>query len=436
MPFADIDTAGVARTLAQLVERPEDRADVFFERREEIALPGEDASPGLRVWRESGLAVRLERGDRVWLAGRDAIDADAFRDAVRRVARAVPRATYPLPRLRAEGWDEAPDAPEVLAFPAAVRRALRERGAQLAYRLDVRRHRRWIQVVDSRLVSPVEPEVFYSVAVELPDGRFGSLFATLEDGADDEVARALVRAGRCRDAPPPAPSRGPCVLGPGAAAVLLHEVAHALEADTLALGGHPEAAVGVKLGPAGLSVLDDPGSAPEGVRRTVDDEGVPVLRRWLLRDGEVEQPLCDRGWARSSEILAAGAGRRADRHCTPAPRSTHLELLPGTLSRDELLAGAEGGLYLAQAERGHLDPLSGHFTLRFPSGRRIRNRAPGAPVGPCTLRGHVSDLLSAIDGIGHEVRVAGAGWCAKDGMKLPVWATVPALRLDPIEIVP
>jgi len=435
LPFTDLDAPGIARALAQIVERPEDVADVFLERREELELPPEDAAPGVRLRREEGLAVRLTRGRKTWLASTDRLAAKDFQDALRRVARAQPRLGYPLKQLQPSPWPEPPAAEEVLSFPAAVRRALRRRQARFRCRLVVRRHRRWLQVIGPRLASPVEREAFYSVVAETPWTRHGVLLTRLDDEAADGVARRLVRAYHCRDATPPEPWRGPCVLGPSAAAVLLHEaVAHALEADTLAAGGHPEAAVGVALGAAGLDVVDDPTSAPDAVRRTVDDEGMPALRRHLLRGGVVEQPLCDAVWARSSEVLAAGAGRRSDRHRPPAPRSTHLELAPGELAREELLAGAGGGLYLPVAERGHLDPLSGRFVLRFPYGRRIRNQTAGEPVGPAAMHGRVAELLQAITGIGSEARLAGAGWCAKGGMTLPVWATVPALRLEGVEV--
>src|SRR6185369_8296645 len=120
------------------------------------------------------------------------------------------------------------------------------------------------------------------------------------------------------------------LLGASAAAVLLHEaVAHALEVDTLALTGDPAAAVGHRVGSDVLDLLDDPTGGPPGLRRRTDDEGMPVLRRWLLRRGVVEQPLADRRWARRSPTLHAGAGRRQSRHQAPVPRSLHLELLPG-----------------------------------------------------------------------------------------------------------
>jgi predicted Zn-dependent protease len=227
------------------------------------------------------------------------------------------------------------------------------------------------------------------------------------------------------------------VLGPAAVAVLLHEaVAHALEADTLAQGGNPEAAVGVTMAAACLDVLDDPAAAPEGVRRSTDDEGAVVVRRWLLRGGVVEQPLADALWARTSPVLLPGAGRRGTRHLPPGPRSSHLEVLAGETAPDDLLAGAEEGLYFAEASRGSLDPLSGEFVLQLPYGRRFRRGGLHEAVGPCSLRGRVSDLLTRVTAVGNTSRPAGAGWCAKGGQKLPVWATAPALRLEGVEVTP
>lgn len=437
MPFSHLDSAGITRTLSQIADRRADLADAFFERREQLELPPEDRAPGFRVWRESGLAVRLVRDGQSWLASRDGISPEIFSETVRRVARAMPRAPYPQPALGIGVWPDPPRATEVLDFPSILGRALRACEVSFPLRLTVRRHRRWVRIVGTQLSSGVEHETFYSLSAEMSWGRYGCLLPELTVETAEPVAQSLVGSYLARDAAPPEPWRGVSVLGPAATAVLLHEaVGHALEADTLALDGHPEAAVGVRLGNAALNVFDDPATAPEKVRRVADDEGFPVMRRCLLRAGVVEQPLCDSVWARNSEVLEAGAGRRADRHLPPGPRSSHLELVPGENSREELMAEAEGGLYLPEAERGHLNPLTGEFSLDFPYGYRIEDRRPGSLVGRCSLRAHVSDLLQAVTGVGQETQSAGAGWCAKGGMKLPVWATTPDLRLEGVRIRP
>lgn len=437
MPFTALDRAAVARALSQIAEKPDDLVDAYFERLEEVTLPPDGEAPGLRVAIEEGFAVRLARGGRTWLSSRDGIDSGRFAEALRQVARVLPSAAYPEPRLDVEPPAEAPAAPEIQELPSKLSRAIRERHVAFPLRLTVRRHRRWVQVVGLGPIAESESESFYSVAADTSWGRWGTLTPTLDRDAVEAMAEALTAGFRARHAEPPAPFEGTVVLAAPAAAVLLHEaVAHALEADVLAQGGNPEAAVGVEMASPLVSVLDDPAAAPEGVRRTTDDEGVAVERRWLLRDGRVSQPLADALWARGSNVLTAGAGRRGDRHAPPDPRSTHLELLPGDTAEADLAADADGGLWLSEARRGRLDPWTGIFRLELPFGRRIRAGQPAEPVGPCVLVGTVADLLSRVTAVADERRAGGAGWCAKGGRKLPVWATTPAIRLDGVSILP
>ena len=57
-------------------------------------------------------------------------------------------------------------------------------------------------------------------------------------------------------------------------------------------------------------------------------------------------------------------------------------------------------------------------------------------MGRTRIRAHVSDVLGALRTVGAEAEAAGAGWCAKGGMKLPVWATAPAILLEGLEVAP
>lgn len=100
----------------------------------------------------------------------------------------------------------------------------------------------------------------------------------------------------------------------------------------------------------------------------------------------------------------------------------------------DLLAEADRGLYFTEVSNGRLDPLSGRFTIFLPYGRRINAGSVGDLVGPCKLSGTVSGLLSGIDAVGRDLESAGAGWCAKNGLKLPVWASSPAVRIGAAEV--
>jgi predicted Zn-dependent protease len=433
--FLEADTGVLARCLAQVSDDPADLVEGFFERTEQCALAPAGETPSLRVWREEGFAVRLVSRDETWMVSRDVLDGESFLEALRRTARRMAQGLRPPPRLRPAPPPEMPVAETPRAFTAEVERHLRQRRLAFPLRIEVRRHRRWIQVVGRELVAEPESEDFWSVRAGLDGASWGVLLPELGPGAAGAVASSLAAIFRSRDAPPPAARRGDLLLGASAAAVLLHEaVAHALEVDTLSLTGDPAAAIGHRVGSDVLDLLDDPTGGPAGLRRRTDDEGVPVLRRWLLRRGVVEQPLSDRRWARRSSALDPGAGRRQSRHWPPVPRSLHLELLPGSDSLADLARAVADGVYAAEASHGFLDPRSGLFELRFPYGRRLRRGRLEERVGSFRLRGSVGDLLARIASAGREVALAGAGWCAKGGQRLPVWSTTPGLLLRGVEV--
>lgn len=436
MSFDGLDLVAVSRSLSQLVEKEEDLADAYFERREVLEVPGGDEGAGVLRRREEGFAVRLARADRTWMATGDGLDSEGFLGALRQVARSWPQAAYPAPALGTSTWSEDLPPRELLRFPSALNRALRRRLVAFPLTQLVRRHHRELQVVGTQVVPDPERESFFSIEIGTSWGRRGFLATSLGEDCVNRVADELCGAFEARDAEPPEAGEYPLVLAPQAAAILLHEaVAHALEADILASGGRIEAAIGLRMGGEGLSVLDDPSAAPEPVRRSTDDEGRSVVRRWLLRDGIVEQPLADFGWAQRSGALIPGAGRRGGRVDPPGPRSSHLVLLTGESAGDELLAG-DDALWVPAVTRGSLDPATGLCRIRAPYGLRVRDGELTDPVGPFVVEGHLADLLSGIEAIGSEPQECGAGWCAKGRQRMAVWATTPAIRIAKAGVSP
>ncbi|MBP1643014.1 MAG: hypothetical protein H6Q03_1683 [Acidobacteria bacterium] len=434
MAFPGLDPAAVARSLGLVVGDAEEPSEVYFERRIEAELPPAGAPVGFRLRREEGLAVRLARGERTWLASRDALTGRALAEALRQVARVWPAAA-PEPELEIGDSSVAVPRDQIAAFPGRLELELRRRLAAFPMRLTVRWHRRDLQVVGPRMVPPPEREAFFSLDAELPWGRCGELAIGLGAAEAAAFATRLVARFRAREAPPPEPGRVPLLLAPAAAAVALHEaVAHALEADLMARSGQPEAALGLDFSAPGLDVLDDPSAAPSGVERTTDDEGSGVVRRWLLRAGRVEQPIADATAARRWPRLLPGSGFRSGRHGRPRPRTHHLELLPGGATEDELMAAADGGLLVAELASGTLDPASGRFVLEVPAARRIESGRPGAPVGRFRILGRVAELLGGVAAIGATAEAAGAGWCAKAGERRAVWARAPALVVRGLEV--
>ena len=85
---------------------------------------------------------------------------------------------------------------------------------------------------------------------------------------------------------------------------------------------------------------------------------------------------------------------------------------------------------MSRAVSGSVDPRTGEFVLSFPYARRISDGALAEWTGPCRLVGQVADVLGAVAAVGSETASTGGGWCAKDGQRMPVWATTPGIRVE------
>lgn len=426
------DVTGLTDSLTRLPDRPGQRTEAFFERLETVELLPKGARDRLRLRREQGLSVRRIEAGSSRLASADTISGHAFASCCDRATGAA-GSIGPAPRIRTGRWPPLRIA-EIERAERQLGRAVNRRRVGFPMDVTVRRHRRQVQVIHGHMSAPSQFEEYFSLHVETPWGVWGGLLPSLADEDLDPVANCLVDRLRSRDLPEHSNTPRVIVLGPCAAAVMLHEVvAHTLEADTLALTGAPESVVGLKLGKDDLDVIDDPRLAPDGCGRQSDDEGTTVIARWLLRGGRVRQPLADLCWAGRYQRLIPGAARRASRHVLPGPRTTHLELLPSETPEADLFHEAAGGLYIGEFESGTLNPFDGGCVLRAPCARRLGASGPVEFVGPVELRSRTVDLLAAVTAVGDRPLAAGAGWCAKDGALLPVWARSPSVRLEGLD---
>lgn len=428
----EIDASAVARSLSQ-VAVGSGAAEVFIEALESARI-GPDGAP--RIRRESGFAVRVRDGHRLRMASEDALDADAFQRALVSVASVRPQAPYRPPHGACR-WQDEPSPSELASFVRELKEGLRRRQVAVDYSLDLQRIRRQVIVVGTQLTHQPQNEDFYSLRLDLPWGSLGRLSIGLNESVRDQLERLIAAAVRASSADPMSAGRTDLLLSPQVAGVVFHEaVGHALEADVLNRTGAVEGARGVRLSTTELSVLDDPAAALEGVSRFADDEGVPVTRRWLLRRGVVEEPVADNHWATRVEGLTAGCGRASDRHHAPAPRIHHLNVLPGSTTWEDMLSEADGGWFVPEVTSGRLDSHSGVVEILFGWGRRIEDGKVGATAGRFRVRMHLGELLSRVAVLGDTASFSGAGWCAKDGHRLPVWATSPAVLLRDVEVEP
>jgi predicted Zn-dependent protease len=177
--------------------------------------------------------------------------------------------------------------------------------------------------------------------------------------------------------------------------------------------------------------LRDDGTDPRGLPFPFDFLGAARRPIDLVSQGVFLTPAVD-------DRLA----RKLDRLPTPhlvAPdeaAAAHLFLVPGEAPDEQLLAGADGGLWIAA-----LDPLEGYnpYDLRFRAVargvRRIEGGKPGSPLPDLVWEDDLRTLLSGALGVGAEPVTVGEGLFG--GITAPILAFEQASgRFDPVPPLP
>ncbi len=221
---------------------------------------------------------------------------------------------------------------------------------------------------------------------------------------------AAVRAARLLGARKPASARVPVVLDPAAAVGFLGVLAAALSAESVQKGRSLFASrAGEVVGSEAVNLVDDgrlldgPGAAP------FDDEGVPTRRTALIDRGRLGGFLHNAHTAHRGRTLSTGNAGRAGFRSPPGVSTTNLFLRPGKTTPEELLARAEGGVYIQEVSGVHsgASSISGEFSVGA-SGLRITGGALGPPLREMTVASTLPDMLAAVVAVGSDLRFFGS----------------------------
>lgn len=225
------------------------------------------------------------------------------------------------------------------------------------------------------------------------------------------------------------------VLAPGMGGVLFHEaVGHPLEADAV----DKEASVyrdlmGTKCASELINGVDDATIANGWGSFTFDDEGTPGQRTVLFTDGVLQSFLYDRLRADKDGVGSTGNGRRQSYASPPVVRMTNTNILNGSSSPEQVLAGTASGVYVTSLGGGQVNPATGDFVFGVSEGYLIENGEATTPVRGANLIGRAIEVMSAVDAVADDFDTW-EGTCGKDGQNAPVGSGSPTLRISKITV--
>ncbi len=217
----------------------------------------------------------------------------------------------------------------------------------------------------------------------------------------------------------------PCVLGPRVVGTLAHEaLGHLAEAD-LTVNSSFNGKLGEKVASDIVTMVDAPVKGTYGVLK-YDDEGVPMQKVDIIKDGIFCGLLTNREYAQRTGLPVCGSARAESFLHPPLIRMRNTFFEKGDYTDEELFEGIDFGYYCVDY-RGGTALLNSSFQVGVQEAFEIHNGEIGDPIKDLSISGVATEALFLIEGVGRTMEFD-QGYCGK-GQLVAVSAGGPLIRV-------
>ena len=234
------------------------------------------------------------------------------------------------------------------------------------------------------------------------------------------------------------------VCGPEVTGIAVHEsVGHPYEADRIFGRESAQAGesfinpsyIGKQIGNEMVNVVDDPTIENGFGYYLYDDEGIKARRKFLMKDGKVNEFLHNRETAAAMKIKSNGSSRASDYDKEAIVRMSNTFMLPGKFDEKEKIEDVKKGVYIKNFMEWNIDDRRWQQKYVGSEAYMIEEGEITKPVLNPILEITTPALYSSIDAVGKKVQHF-AGQCGKgEPMQgIPVWMGGPMIRLKNIHI--
>ena len=258
--------------------------------------------------------------------------------------------------------------------------------------------------------------------------------AVVDEIADAAVSRALILFEAIK---PPA-GEMPVVLGPGVTGILLHEaIGHGIEADFNRKKISTYATmIGKKVAEPFVTIVDNGTNMNQLGSINFDDEGTPGQETILVNKGILTSYLHDKISARHYKVKPTGNGRRQSYEYFPLPRMRNTYMLSGPASPEDVIKEVKKGIYVKDVTNGQVKIGEGVFAFYVSQGNMIEDGKLTAPIKDVNIMGNGPKMLQNVVMVGNDLEMAhsGAGYCGKDGQRVPVSFGLPTILVKSLTV--
>ena len=226
------------------------------------------------------------------------------------------------------------------------------------------------------------------------DGDNRTFQSDLRDAADIGE-RAATRALARLDARKPPTGAYPVLFDERISSTLIGHLLAAINGRSVARGSSfLRDALGTKILPDHLSLVEDPHRPRVSGSRPFDGEGLPTRRRVIVENGVLQGWTLDLATARKLGMAPTGNASRGT-SSGPSPASWNVALSQGSASRDDLLRDMGTGLLVTSMIGSTINPNTGDYS-RGASGLWVENGEITHAINECTVAGNLRDMFRAM----------------------------------------
>lgn len=229
------------------------------------------------------------------------------------------------------------------------------------------------------------------------------------------------------------------VVGPQVSGIAAHEsCGHPTEADRV-LGREASQAgksfigpdgIGMKVGSEVVNVCDDPTVEHAIAYYATDDEGVRARRRYLYKEGKVNEFLQNRETASGFGTRSNGASRAVNYNVEAIVRMANTFVEPKDHAIEEMIEGVRYGVYMKSFMEWNIDDKRYNAKYAGREAYLVENGEIKHPVRRTVVELTTPTFWSAVDAVGKDLEFE-AGFCGKSDPGQPLDASLggPTMRL-------
>lgn len=160
--------------------------------------------------------------------------------------------------------------------------------------------------------------------------------------------------------------------------------------------------IGQKVFGDNITIHDDPFCDIALIKSSFDDEGVPCVAKKVVEKGVFNGFLHTLKTANVFGVKPTGNGFKGGSAIVSSPTNMYLE--QGNLSKDEIIATVQDGLYITEVNGLHagLNAISGDFNVQA-TGFVIKNGKIDRPVTLFVISGNFYEMMNNVELIGNDI---------------------------------